>query len=100
MATKLQNKLKKLPTSPGVYFHKDKSGAIMYVGKAANLRNRVRQYFQASRYREPKTDLLVSEISDVDWIELESEADALFLEAELVRRYQPRYNIMLRDDKS
>jgi len=72
----------------------------MYVGKAANLRNRVRQYFQTSRYRDPKTDLLVSEITDVDWVELESEADALFLEAELVRRYQPRYNILLRDDKS
>lgn len=97
---KLEKKLKSLPVSPGVYFHKDKVGAIIYVGKAANLRNRVRQYFQASRYRDTKTDLLVSEIIDVDWNELESEADALFLEAELIRRYRPRYNIMLRDDKS
>ena len=100
MTKSLEAKLKKLPLFPGVYFHKDKNGAIIYVGKAANLRNRVRQYFQASRYRDLKTDLLVNEITDVDWIELESEADALFLEAELIRRYQPRYNIMLRDDKS
>src|SRR5581483_9088796 len=100
MNQRLADRLKKLPPSPGVYFHKDSQGEIIYVGKAANLRNRVRQYFQASRYRDPKTDLLVGEISDVEWTELESEADALFLEAELIRRYQPRYNIMLRDDKS
>lgn len=100
MAKTLEHKLAKLPAVPGVYFHKDKTGEIIYVGKAANLRNRVRQYFQKSRYRDPKTDILVSEIEDVDWIELETEADALFLEAELVRRYQPRYNILLRDDKS
>lgn len=96
----MEKKLKKLPVQPGVYFHKGKSGEIIYVGKAANLRSRVRQYFQTSRYRDPKTDLLVAEIHDVDWVGLESEADALFLEAELVRRYQPRYNILLRDDKS
>lgn len=100
MNKRVESKLKKLPAVPGVYFHKDESGEIIYVGKAANLRNRVRQYFQKSRYRDPKTDLLVSEIADVEWVELESEADALFLEAELVRRYQPRYNILLRDDKS
>lgn len=100
MIIKLETKLKELPISPGVYFHKDKTGEIIYIGKAANLRNRVRQYFQKSRYRDPKTDALVGEITDVDWTELESEADALFLEAELVRRYMPRFNIMLRDDKS
>ena len=100
MTDLLRSKLKNLPKSPGVYFHKDKSGEIIYVGKAAVLRNRVRQYFQASRYRDPKTDLLVSEIVDVDWIEVDSEVDALFLEAEMVRRYMPRYNILLRDDKS
>src|ERR1700736_5043877 len=100
MSKKLESKLKKLPAVPGVYFHKDATGEIIYVGKAASLRNRVRQYFQKSRYRDPKTDLLVSEIADIEWIELETEADALFLEAELVRRYQPRYNILLRDDKS
>lgn len=96
----LADKLAKLPTTPGVYFHKNAAGETIYIGKAANLRNRVRQYFQASRYRDPKTEVLVNEIADVDWRELETEADALFLEAELVRRNQPRYNIMLRDDKS
>lgn len=100
MDTVLRNKLEQLPTSPGVYFHKDSSGEIIYIGKAANLRNRVRQYFHKSHISEPKTDLLVSEIADVDWTEVETEVDALFLEAELVRRYLPKYNILLRDDKS
>jgi excinuclease ABC subunit C len=100
MTKKLERKLAKLPKAPGVYFHKDKTGEIIYIGKAASLRNRVRQYFQASRFRDPKTEMLVGEIADIDWTEVESEADALFLEAELVRRYLPRYNILLRDDKS
>lgn len=100
MNAKLQKKLAKLPVTPGVYFHKNAAGEIIYIGKAANLKNRVRQYFQASRYRDPKTDLLVNEIADIDWTELETEVDALFLEAEMVRRYMPPYNILLRDDKS
>lgn len=86
--------------SPGVYFHKSDKNEILYVGKAANLRNRVRQYFQSSRVREPKTDALVAEIASVDWIEVETELDALFLESEMIKRYMPRYNILLRDDKS
>jgi excinuclease ABC subunit C len=98
--SKAEEKLKQLPAAPGVYFHKDAAGEIIYIGKAANLRNRVRQYFQKSRGFDPKTDLLISEIMDIDWTEVETEADALFLEAELVRRYMPRYNILLRDDKS
>jgi excinuclease ABC subunit C len=93
-------KLKILPTTPGVYFHKNAAGEIIYVGKAANLRNRVRQYFQKSRGRDAKTEALVSEIKDIDWMEVDSELEALFLEAEMVRRYMPRYNILLRDDKS
>jgi excinuclease ABC subunit C len=100
MTDKIKKKLSELPTTPGVYFHKDNKGDIIYIGKAANLRNRVRQYFQKSRARDTKTDILVSEIADIEWTELETEADALFLEAELVRRYLPRYNILLRDDKS
>ncbi len=98
--TKLEDKLAELPKTPGVYFHKNKRGEIIYIGKAANLRNRVRQYFQKSRSRDPKTDALVAEIAEVDWTEVETELDALFLEAELVRRYLPPYNILLRDDKS
>jgi len=100
MESRLKKKLDQLPTTPGVYFHKDKAGEIIYIGKAANLRSRVRQYFQASRAIDTKTDVLVSEIADIEWRELDTEADALFLEAELVRRYQPRFNILLRDDKS
>jgi excinuclease ABC subunit C len=96
----LAQKLKKLPQAPGVYFHKNAKGEIIYVGKAAVLRNRVRQYFQASRGRDPKTEALVAEIADVDWMVVESELDALFLEAEMVRRYLPAYNILLRDDKA
>ncbi len=96
----LPTKLKTLPKSPGVYFHKDAKNQIIYVGKAAVLSNRVRQYFQKSRSRDPKTEALVAEIADTDWMVVESELEALFLEAEMIRRYMPRYNILLRDDKS
>lgn len=97
---RLREKLKELPKEPGVYFHKDAKGQIIYVGKAAKLNNRVRQYFQKSRARDPKTEALVAEIVDTDWMVVESELEALFLEAEMIRRYMPRYNILLRDDKS
>lgn len=100
MNVQLSKKLTELPKSPGVYFHKNAEGEIIYVGKAAVLRNRVRQYFQKSRVREPKTDALVAEIVDTDWMVVDSEIEALFLEAEMIRRYMPRYNILLRDDKS
>lgn len=96
----LEAKLKTLPRSPGVYFHKAENGEIIYVGKAAVLKNRVRQYFQNSRDMDVKTRALVSEIATTDWVETESEIDALFLESEMVKRYMPRYNILLRDDKS
>lgn len=100
MNVQLEAKLKTLPRSSGVYFHKDKAGEIIYVGKAAVLKNRVRQYFQSTRDMDVKTRALVAEIDDTDWIETESEIDALFLESEMVKRYMPRYNILLRDDKS
>jgi len=95
-----QSQLKTLPLSPGVYFHKDKNGEIIYIGKAAILRNRVKQYFQNTHNIDAKTRALVTEIADTDWVQTESEIDALFLEAEMVKRYMPRYNILLRDDKS
>ena len=100
MNATIKRKLEDLPKTPGVYFHKSGSGEIIYVGKAAVLRNRVRQYFQKSRTRDPKTDALVRDIEDIEWIEVETELDALFLEAELIKRYKPRYNLALRDDKS
>lgn len=100
MNPQLSDKLKTLPRSPGVYFHKSISGEIIYVGKAAILKNRVRQYFQSQRQLDVKTKALIGEIHDVDWLETDSEIDALFLESEMVKRYMPRYNILLRDDKS
>lgn len=100
MNSALRKKLESLPREPGVYFHKSKSGEVIYVGKAAALKNRVKQYFQKSRTPNPKTDALVAEITDVDWITVETELDALFLESEMIKRYKPRYNILLRDDKS
>ncbi len=100
MNRQLEAKLKTLPREAGVYFHKSKSGEVIYVGKAAVLKNRVRQYFQSSRPFDPKTEALVAEIYDTDWITVETEIDALFLESEMIKRYKPRYNILLRDDKS
>lgn len=96
----LREKLKTLPLSSGVYFHKSVDGEIIYVGKAAVLKNRVKQYFQSKKDFDQKTLALVREIYDTDWVETESEIDALFLESEMVKRYMPRYNILLRDDKS
>ena len=100
MNAALKEKLKTLPRTPGVYFHKSKDDEIIYIGKAAILKNRVRQYFQGKADMDVKTRALVAEINDTDWIETESEMDALFLESEMVKRYMPRYNILLRDDKS
>lgn len=95
----LKKKLKTLPSSPGVYFHKNEQGEIIYVGKAAVLKNRVRQYFQNTE-KDPKTEALVKEIAMTDWIVVDTEMDALFLEAEMIKRYMPKWNILLRDDKS
>src|SRR5437868_2174319 len=100
MNEKLEAKLKTLPRSAGVYFHKSKNGEIIYVGKAAVLKNRVKQYFQSRRDMDIKTLALVEEIYDTDWVETESELDALILESEMVKRYMSRYNILLCDDKS
>ena len=95
----LKAKLKTLPSAPGVYFHKNQKGEVIYVGKAAVLKNRVRQYFQNTE-KDPKTEALVAEIFDTDWIVVETEMDALFLESEMIKRYMPQWNILLRDDKT
>lgn len=95
----MKQKLSKLPDAPGVYFHKNEAGEVIYVGKAAVLKNRVRQYFQKSR-KDVKTEALVAEIYDTDWIVVDTEMDALFLESEMIKRYMPKWNILLRDDKS
>ena len=95
----LRAKLKTLPSAPGVYFHKNAEGEIIYVGKAAVLKNRVRQYFQKTE-KDPKTEALVREIAMTDWIVVDTEMDALFLESEMIKRYKPKWNILLRDDKT
>ena len=94
----IKSKLELLPTSPGCYIHKDKNGTIIYVGKAKNLRNRVRSYFRGSH--DTKTEVLVSEIVDFEFIVTESNIEALLLEINLIKENKPKYNIMLKDDKS
>src|ERR671923_2588832 len=95
----LSDKLDQLPDRPGVYLYKDPKGQVLYVGKAASLRSRVRSYFQESRPRDAKTDALVRQIGDLEYIVTDNELEALMLEANLVRKHRPRYNIILRDDK-
>jgi excinuclease ABC subunit C len=95
----LEEQLARLPDRPGVYLYKDTKAAIIYVGKAASLRTRVRSYFQESRPRDPKTDALVRQIRDLEYIVTDNELEAMMLEANLVRKHRPRYNIILRDDK-
>jgi excinuclease ABC subunit C len=95
----IEERLKEIPTSPGVYLHKDAAGKVIYVGKAKNLRSRVRSYFRARPF-DRKTDALVENISDLEFIVTDNEVEALILEATLVKQHKPRYNIKLQDDKS
>jgi excinuclease ABC subunit C len=99
MTSSLEEKLKNLPVSPGVYLHKDEGGKIIYVGKAKNLRNRVRSYFQSGRGHDRKTRELVRRIRDLEFIVTDTEVEALVLESNLIKQYKPRYNILLKDDK-
>lgn len=99
MRERLLQKLKTLPSAPGVYFHKSAAGEVIYVGKAAVLKNRVRQYFHHTK-KDAKTAALVREIADTDWMVVDTEMDALFLESEMIKRYKPKWNILLRDDKT
>ena len=98
MNATIKAKLDLLPDNPGCYLHKDKNGTIIYVGKAKNLRNRVRSYFRGSH--DTKTERLVSEIVDFEFIVTESNIEALLLEINLIQENMPKYNIMLKDDKS
>ena len=96
----IQEQLKNLPDRPGVYMHKDSLGNVIYVGKAVSLRNRVRQYFQSSRNMDPKVRSMVSQISEFEYITVDSEMEALILECNLIKKHRPKYNILLRDDKT
>ncbi len=96
----LVEKISNLPTKPGIYQYFNSSGTIIYVGKAKNLRNRVRSYFQNGRYYDAKTKALVAKISDVEVIVVDTEAEALILEDTLIKKHKPKYNVLLRDDKT
>jgi excinuclease ABC subunit C len=96
----LKELIKKLPDAPGVYLHKDALGNIIYVGKAISLRSRVRQYFQSSRNMDPKVRAMVANIAEFETITTGSEMEALILECSLIKKYMPKYNVLLRDDKT
>jgi len=98
-SNQLEDKLAFLPTRPGVYLMKDKTGNIIYVGKARNLRSRIRSYFQAPADQPIKTRVLVSKVNDFDYLVTDTEKEALILENNLIKRYKPRYNVNLKDDK-
>jgi excinuclease ABC subunit C len=95
----LGEKLNQLPTSSGCYLYRDSAGEVIYIGKAKNLRNRIRQYFHASRPHDVKTSELVAHITDLEYIVTDNEVEALVLESNLIKRYKPRYNVLLKDDK-
>ena len=96
----LKEKLETLPAQPGVYLFKDRDGAVVYVGKARSLRDRVRSYFQAGRPLEVWRGDMVAQISDLDLVLVDTEMEALALENNLIKRHRPRYNVLLRDDKN
>ncbi len=95
-----QDKVKQVPTKPGVYFFKNETGEIIYIGKAKHLRNRVRSYFQNSKHQSAKNISMIKRIVDIEWIVVRTEVEALLTEANLIKKHQPHYNINLRDDKS
>ncbi|WP_313756034.1 excinuclease ABC subunit UvrC [Tissierella sp.] len=95
----IEEELKKLPDKPGVYIMKDRNDEIIYVGKAISLRKRVRQYFQSGKNNPPKVNAMIKHISEFEYIIVDNEIEALILEANLIKKHKPKYNILLRDDK-
>ena len=100
LVEQLRHKASQLPAGPGVYLYKDDAGTVLYVGKAKSLRARVRSYFNDDRLAEAKTGSLIREASDLDYILLDNEKEALALECNLIKQYKPRFNVLLRDDKT
>src|ERR1035441_8070632 len=100
LVEQLRHKASQLPAGPGVYLYKDDAGTVLYVGKAKSLRARVRSYFNEERLSEAKTGSLISEARGVDYILVDNEKEALALENNLIKQHQPRYNVLLRDDKT
>src|SRR5712692_12100125 len=99
-AVELREKAAQLPLGPGVYLYKDAAGRVIYVGKAKSLRARVRSYFSEDRLADAKTDSLLAEARDVDYILVDNEKEALALENNLIKQWKPRFNVLLRDDKT
>ena len=96
----LREKVSQIPFAPGVYLYKDAAGRVIYVGKAKILRNRVRSYFSEDKLADIKTGTLIAEARDIDYILVDNEKEALALENNLIKQYKPRFNILLRDDKT
>ena len=96
----LKEKLRLVPTKSGVYLFRNDKNVIIYIGKAKNLRNRVRSYFQKNKYQTPKNQALIARIADMEWIVVANEVEALLTESNLIQKYSPKYNIDLKDDKS
>ena len=96
----VKEKLKLVPTKPGVYLFRNENNEIIYIGKAKNLRNRVRSYFQKNKYQTPKNQAMIARIANLEWIVVASEVEALLTEANLIKEHSPKYNINLKDDKS
>ena len=95
----IKERLKALPDKPGVYFHKDEQGQVLYIGKAVNLRNRVRSYFQLGSSKTPKIQRMVGRVAELEWIVTDTELEALILECNMIKRHRPPFNVRLRDDK-
>src|SRR5436190_14872876 len=100
MNEKIQSVLQSLPHKPGIYLMKDASGTIIYVGKAISLYNRVRSYFQESTDLSPKNRSMVAKVDDIEFLVVKNEVEALVLESNYIKQYRPRYNVLMRDDKS
>ena len=100
MSEQIKDLVKVVPKDPGVYFFKNDKKDIIYIGKAKNLRNRVRSYFQKNKYQSPKNISMIKRIDDVEWIVVRNEVEALLTEANLIKKHQPFYNVNLKDDKS
>ena len=96
----IKDTVKNIPKDPGVYFFKNNKNVIIYIGKAKNIRNRVRTYFQKNKYQSPKNISMIKRIVDVEWIVVRNEVEALLTEANLIKKHQPFYNVNLKDDKS
>ena len=100
MNPELEKKIEGLPRRPGIYQHKDAEGNVLYVGKAKDLRNRVRSYFRESHPHDGRMRIMIQKIEDVEVIVTDTEAEALILENNLIKHLKPRYNVLLRDDKT